>query len=84
MRAAGAIGLVLGFVWWFSGRNLWAGIALHGILSGADARIFDFFPDKLPVQNPDARKARITVEDFLTMRKDCAIPDLRPRVLPAC
>ena len=30
--AAGAIGLVMGFVWWFSGRNLWAGIVLHGIL----------------------------------------------------
>jgi membrane protease YdiL (CAAX protease family) len=30
--AAGAIGLVLGFVWWFSGRNLWAGIVMHGIL----------------------------------------------------
>jgi uncharacterized protein len=29
---AGAIGLALGFVWWFSGRNLWAGIVLHGIL----------------------------------------------------
>jgi membrane protease YdiL (CAAX protease family) len=29
---AGALGLVLGFVWWFSGRNLWAGIVVHGIL----------------------------------------------------
>jgi uncharacterized protein len=29
---AGALGLALGFVWWFSGRNLWAGIVVHGIL----------------------------------------------------
>jgi uncharacterized protein len=29
---AGALGLALGFVWWFSGRNLWAGIVLHGIV----------------------------------------------------
>ena len=36
-------------------------------IAGADAQILDFFPDKLPLQNPDARKARITVEDFLTM-----------------
>jgi CubicO group peptidase (beta-lactamase class C family) len=44
------------------------GIAIdRGLLSGVHAQILDFFPDKLPVQNPDARKARITVEDFLTM-----------------
>jgi CubicO group peptidase (beta-lactamase class C family) len=44
------------------------GIAIdRRLLSGAHAQILDFFPDKLPVQNPDARKARITVEDFLTM-----------------
>ena len=30
--AAGVLGLALGFVWWFSGRNLWAGIVVHGIL----------------------------------------------------
>jgi CubicO group peptidase (beta-lactamase class C family) len=44
------------------------GIAIdRGLLSGTQAHVLDFFPDKLPVQNPDARKARITVEDFLTM-----------------
>jgi CubicO group peptidase (beta-lactamase class C family) len=44
------------------------GIAIdRRLLSGPNAQILDFFPDKLPVQNPDARKARITVEDFLTM-----------------
>jgi len=29
---AAALGLALGFIWWFSGRNLWAGIAVHGII----------------------------------------------------
>lgn len=29
---AGALGLALGLVWWFSGRNLWAGIVVHGII----------------------------------------------------
>jgi CubicO group peptidase (beta-lactamase class C family) len=44
------------------------GIAIdRKLLSGTQAQILDFFPDRLPVQNPDARKARITVEDFLTM-----------------
>lgn len=44
------------------------GIAIdRGLLEGVQAPIMDFFPDKLPVQNPDPRKSRITVEDFLTM-----------------
>jgi CubicO group peptidase (beta-lactamase class C family) len=44
------------------------GIAIdRRLLSGVQAPILDFFPDRLPVQNPDVRKARITVEDFLTM-----------------
>jgi CubicO group peptidase (beta-lactamase class C family) len=44
------------------------GIAIdRGSLSGVDARVLDFFPDKQPLQNPDPRKAQITVEDFLTM-----------------
>lgn len=29
--AAGAIGLAFGLTWWIAGRNLWAGILLHGI-----------------------------------------------------
>jgi CubicO group peptidase (beta-lactamase class C family) len=44
------------------------GIAIdRRLLQGTQATIQSFFPDKLPVQNPDARKDRITVEDFLTM-----------------
>ncbi|HEY7963592.1 MAG TPA: serine hydrolase [Steroidobacteraceae bacterium] len=37
------------------------------LLSGADAPVLGFFPELQPLQNPDPRKARITVEDFLTM-----------------
>src|ERR1051326_6703498 len=44
------------------------GIAIEqGLLSGVDAPIFAFFPEKQPVQYPDPRKEQITVEDFLTM-----------------
>ena len=44
------------------------GIAIDKkMLPGVDARITPFFKDKQPVQNPDPRKDRITVEDFLTM-----------------
>ena len=44
------------------------GIAIDkGLLSGVDAKVMSFFPDKQPVKNPDPRKERITVEDFLTM-----------------
>jgi CubicO group peptidase (beta-lactamase class C family) len=44
------------------------GIAIdQGLLSGVNARILDFFPEKQPLQNPDPRKAQITVENFLTM-----------------
>ena len=44
------------------------GIAIdRGLLSGVDARVLGFFPDKQPLQNPDPRKAQITVEDLLTM-----------------
>jgi CubicO group peptidase (beta-lactamase class C family) len=44
------------------------GIAIdRGQLSGADAAILPFFPDKLPLENPDPRKDTITIEDLLTM-----------------
>jgi CubicO group peptidase (beta-lactamase class C family) len=44
------------------------GIAIdRGLLSGVEAKVLDYFPDQQPVQNADARKAQITVEDFLTM-----------------
>lgn len=48
--------------------DMLVGIAIDkGLLSGVDAPILPFFPDKQPLQNPDPRKAKITVEDFLTM-----------------
>ena len=44
------------------------GIAIdQGLLAGVEAKVLSYFPDKQPVQNPDARKAEITVEDLLTM-----------------
>jgi len=44
------------------------GIALDkGFLSGVDAPIMSFFPDKQPVKHPDPRKEKIAIEDFLTM-----------------
>ncbi len=35
VATAGAIGLVLGFVWLFTDRNLWAGIVIHGLFDFA-------------------------------------------------
>ena len=44
------------------------GLAIdRGLLPGVEARVLDFFPELQPLQNPDPRKAQITVEDFLTM-----------------
>ena len=44
------------------------GLAIErGLLPGVEAKVLDYFPDKQPLQNPDPRKAQITVEDFLTM-----------------
>ncbi len=44
------------------------GIAIdRGSLSGVDAPVLRFFPELQPVANPDPRKAKITIEDFLTM-----------------
>lgn len=44
------------------------GIAIDkGLLKGVDAPVMKFFSDKQAVENPDPRKAKITIEDFLTM-----------------
>jgi CubicO group peptidase (beta-lactamase class C family) len=44
------------------------GIAIdRGLLAGVQTKVLSYFPDKQPLQNPDTRKADITVEDFLTM-----------------
>jgi CubicO group peptidase (beta-lactamase class C family) len=44
------------------------GIAIERqILPGVPAPILPYFPDRQPLQNPDARKSKITIEDFLTM-----------------
>jgi CubicO group peptidase (beta-lactamase class C family) len=37
------------------------------LLPGARARVMDYFRDKQPLLNPDARKDEITIEDFLTI-----------------
>ena len=45
------------------------GIAIHeNKLSGVNARVLDLLADRArKMQNPDARKGKITIEDFLTM-----------------
>jgi CubicO group peptidase (beta-lactamase class C family) len=45
-----------------------AGLAIaDGALPGVKTTVTPFFPDLQPLQNPDPRKDKITVEDFLTM-----------------
>jgi CubicO group peptidase (beta-lactamase class C family) len=43
------------------------GAAIDRGLLSVQSRILDYFKDKQPLQYPDARKSKITVEDFLTM-----------------
>ena len=48
--------------------DILVGIAIdQNILAGVSAPILPFFSDKQPLQNPDPRKSKITIEDFLTM-----------------
>lgn len=45
-------------------------------LSGVDARILDLLPERSrKLQNPDPRKSKITVEDFLTMSSSLECDD---------
>ena len=48
--------------------SILAGIAIDkGFLSGVEAKVLSFFPDKKPVEKPDPRKDKMTLEDFITM-----------------
>ena len=47
--------------------SMLAGIAIGQGKLSLSAPVFNFFPEKKPVENPDPRKEKITVEDFLTM-----------------
>ncbi len=47
--------------------SMLVGLAIaRGQISGVDARLLDFFPERRPA-NPDPRKQAITLEDLLTM-----------------
>jgi CubicO group peptidase (beta-lactamase class C family) len=37
------------------------------LIPSTDAHVLDYLQDHLPLENPDPRKSKITVEDFLTM-----------------
>jgi CubicO group peptidase (beta-lactamase class C family) len=39
----------------------------RGLIPGVDTKVYDYFPDKQPVQHADPRKQAITLEDLLTM-----------------
>ncbi len=39
----------------------------EGKIAGVEARLFDFFPERTAVENPDPRKRLVTLEDLLTM-----------------
>ena len=48
--------------------DILVGIAIdQKALTGVSTPILPFFPDKQPLENPDPRKSKITIEDFLTM-----------------
>ena len=39
----------------------------RGLIPGPNAQVLDYLQDKMPLGNPDPRKNKITIEDFLTM-----------------
>ena len=55
------------------------GLAIErGLISGTDAAVLPFFPDKQPLAHPDPRKAQITLEDLLTMSSLLECDDWNP------
>jgi CubicO group peptidase (beta-lactamase class C family) len=49
-----------------TGMLIGAAIDRHFIPS-IDTHVMDYLQDKMPIENPDPRKGKITIEDFLTM-----------------
>jgi len=49
-----------------TGMLIGAAIDRH-LIPSVDAHVLDYLKDRLPIENPDARKDKITIEDFLTM-----------------
>src|SRR5438445_2450988 len=49
-----------------TGILIGAAIDRH-LIPNVDAHVLDYLKDKLPLENPDPRKNKITIEDFLTM-----------------
>lgn len=48
--------------------SLAIGLAIQDqLLAGVKQKVLPFFDDKLPIKNPDPRKAEIDIEDLLTM-----------------
>jgi CubicO group peptidase (beta-lactamase class C family) len=55
------------------------GIAIdRGLLAGVNVPVMPFFQDQQPVENPDSRKDKITVEDLLTMSSLLECDDQNP------
>lgn len=50
----------------------------QGYLEGVDEKILPYFPEYLPLKQPDERKESITVEDLLTMRHGLECDDWDP------
>ena len=51
-----------------STTSMLTGIALdQHLLSGLDAKVVSYFPEKQPLANPDPRKDAMTIEDVITM-----------------
>ncbi|MBV9344508.1 MAG: serine hydrolase [Gammaproteobacteria bacterium] len=55
------------------------GLAIErGALPGVQAHVLDYLKDRLPLANPDPRKAQISIEDFLTMSSLLECDDENP------
>ncbi len=59
--------------------SLLVGLAIEqGYIEGVDEKVLSYFPEYLPLRQPDERKDGITIEDLLTMRHGLACDDWDP------